>query len=171
MKKMIFISVILLFSVGIQAQKKDTIPSSSGFAFPLGVKVIIRLEPIDSINFNYSVVKSENMTSVIDSENADKFLTKKLDADCLEFMFCVGTHGETEKQRSENYETLLILNNPTPFDLDYRADIQLPKKTEFKPTSVMTLFSHVKGKEIWPYQIALIGLHSFKKMVKNGKAD
>jgi len=167
MRKGIALVFLFLLYGFVLAQNSEPIQATAGFAFPLGVKVIIRLEPIDSVHFNYSVVKSENMNSVIDSQNTDKFLTKKLDENCLEFLFCIGTHGETDKERRGNYETLLILNNQTPYNLDYKADIQLPNSPDFKPTSVLTLFSHVKSREIWPYRIDMIGLHSFMKKGKD----
>jgi hypothetical protein len=163
MKKILLLALTLIFYIGIYGQNADSIPPQAGFVFPLGIKVIIRLEPTDSVNFNYSVVKSENLTDVIDSYDDARYFSEKLDDNCIEFLFCVGTHGDTIEKKKANYQTLLILKNGTKYRLSYKADIQRSQIEKFESTSVVDLFSKVKSKEIWPYKIELIGLHDFKK--------
>lgn len=162
-KKILFLVLALASCIGINAQNNDSIAPPGGFVFPLGTKVIIRLEPIDSVNFNYSIVKSEKVVEMIDNYDNDHYFSEQLDDNCVEFLFCGGTHGDSREEKQANYQTLLILKNGTKHKLSYKADIQISHDEKFGSTSVVDLFSKVKSKEIWPYKIEMIALHNFRK--------
>jgi hypothetical protein len=80
----------------------------------------------------------------------------------IEFYFCLGTSGETEKEREEKMKVLLIMKNRTKFSLNYNADIQLEENGEFVKTSNVGTYPGAKGTEMWPYMIYQIGLNNFK---------
>ena len=162
-KKILFLALTLVSFISISAQNNDSIAPQGGFVFPFGTKVIIRLEPIDSVNFNYSVVKSEKIAEMIDNYDNDHYFSEKLDDNCIEFLFCGGTHGDSREEKQANYQTLLILKNGTKYKLSYKADIQIDQTEKLVSTSVVDLFSRVKSKEIWPYKVDLIALHDFRK--------
>ena len=130
----------------------------------LGSKFTIKLHPTDSANFNYSIIKYESFNETIDTWENDSIFSEKGESGTIDFVFCVGTSGDTEKEKEDNMKILLLMKNRTKYAFDYKSDILREEDGEFEETSNVGTFSGVKTKEMWPYMIHAIGLHSFKKM-------
>ena len=162
MKKSILIFILLL-SFGINAQDLPTEPEN-GFAFPLGSKFTIKLHPTDSTAFDYSIIKFEPFEKIVDTWENDDLFEENGEDGTIEFYFCLGTSGETEKEREEKMKVLLIMKNRTKYSLNYKSDIQREEQGEFEYTSNVGTHPNAKGTEMWPYMIYQIGLNSFSVM-------
>jgi hypothetical protein len=145
----------------MNAQDLPTEPQN-GFAFPIGSKFTIKLHQTDSLHFDYSIIKFEPFQEVVDTWEKDDLFEEKGEEGTIEFYFCLGTSGETEKEREEKMKVLLIMKNRTKFSLNYNADIQLEENGEFVKTSNVGTYPGAKGTEMWPYMIYQIGLNNFK---------
>jgi hypothetical protein len=145
----------------IDAQELPTIPAN-GFAFPIGSKFTIKLYAVDSVNYDYSIISFEPFQEIIDTwENDSLFATTGQDS-TITFYFCLGTHGDSEAEKKENMNTLLLLKNYSKMALKYSSDIQNEENGEFKQTSNVGSFPGAKGIEMWPYMVYMIGLKEFK---------
>jgi len=162
MKKLIAAISSFLFSTLIQSQELPT-PPANGFAFPLGSKFTIKLYPVDTMSFNYSVIAFEPYLEIVDSWNHDNLFAAQGQDSTITFYFCIGTHGDSEKERKENMKILLLFKNYSKFALTYLSDIQKKEDGEFEPTSNIGIYPGATGTEIWPYMIRMIGLREFKK--------
>lgn len=162
MNKIFITFVIILLGVSAKNQTLDTIPQE-GFAFPIKSKITLKLVPADSLKYKYYILKYEPFDEIIDTYENDKYISKNLEENTIELIFCVGTHGDTEKEKKENYQSLLLIKNGTKYPLEYEADMRVYKKEEFEPTSVVPLYPNVKNMEMWPYLIEEIGLHGFRQ--------
>lgn len=162
MKKLLFF-LFSATSIVAYSQELPTEPAN-GFAFPIETKFTIKLHPIDSIRFDYSIIEFEPFQKTIDTWDNDKLFKEKGLDGTIEFYFCLGTSGKTEKEKEENMKVLLLMKNRTSYSLSYMSDIQITENGEFKETSNVGTFSGAKGTEIWPYMIYQIGLHNFKIM-------
>lgn len=160
MKKLIFM-ILFMNAWFIKAQSVPTEPSS-GFSFPLGSKFTIKLFPVDSVNYNYSVIAYEQFKEIVDTyENDGLFTTEGRDS-TITFYFCLGTNGDNEKEKKENMKVLLLFKNYAKKHLEYTSEIMVAEDGKFEPTSNMGAFPSAKGTEIWPYMIHYIGLRNFK---------
>jgi len=159
MKKGILLILFIVFGVHIYGQVIDSIPRQ-GFSFPIGSRVTIQLIPVDSVNFNYRVIKFEAYHEIIDIESNKKLLPDSIGNNIVEFIFSYGRYGSDEK--NNEYKIVLELRSSVTAALEYKADIQVPNQV-FKSTSVEPLFHMVVSKELWPYQIDMIALHDFHK--------
>ena len=165
MKKGLFLIVLLVSGLNLYAQDHDSIPQP-GFSFTIGTKVTIQLVPVDSVNFNYRIIKFEAFHEDIDLDNDGKLLPDTIGDDMIEFVFSYGRHGKEKKGTENDLKIILELKSGLKSIIDYKADIQVPNK-EFEPTSVVELLPKVKTREYWPYQIDVIALHSFHKSKLN----
>jgi hypothetical protein len=159
--KNILLLLFLIFSQLIRAQDLPT-PPSNGFAFPLGSKFTIKLSPVDSINYNYSVIASEKFDKVVDTYNHDELFEPQGKDSTITFLFCVGTHGDNDKEKQKNMQVLLLMKNYSKIALKYSSDIQRKEDGEFEPTSNVGTFPGATGMEMWPYMIYMIGLREFQ---------
>ena len=98
--KKFYIVFFLLFSFSLIAQDLPS-PPSSGFAFPLGSKFTIELIPVDSVNFNISIIKYDPFDEVIDYFKAMELFAEEGKPGTIEFYFCLGTRGETEEEKEK----------------------------------------------------------------------
>jgi hypothetical protein len=162
MRKILLI-LFLTTNIVVYSQELPTEPAN-GFAFPIGTKFTIKLHPIDSISFDYSIIKFESFHEIIDTWESDSLFIEGEKNGNIEFYFCLSTSGESEKEKEENMKVLLLMKNRTDFALSYKSDIQTEENGEFKETSNVGTFSGAQGTEMWPYMIYQIGLHDFKKM-------
>lgn len=162
MKRIILLSFLILSQL-TQAQDLPTIPSN-GFAFSLGSKFTIRLFPVDSINYNYSVISIEKFDKIVDTYNHDELFDNQGKDSTITFCFCVGTHGDNDKEKEKNMQVLLLMKNYTKMALKYSSDIQRKEDGEFEPTSNIGTFPGAKGMEMWPYMIYMIGLKEFQNI-------
>lgn len=137
---------------------------ANGFAFPIGTKFTIKLHPTDSSHFDYSIIEFAPFQETIDTWDNEKLFKKNGQEGTIEFYFCLGTSGKTEKEKEKNMKVLLLMKNRTKYSLSYISDIQTTEDGEFKETSNARTFSGAKGTEMWPYMIYEIGLHDFKIM-------
>lgn len=160
MKWILFLSLLIISQL-IQAQDLPTKPSN-GFAFPLGSKFTIKLSPVDSINYNYSVIASEKFDKVVDTYHHDELFEPQGKDSTITFLFCVGTHGDNDKEKQKNMQVLLLMKNYSKMALKYSSDIQRKEDGEFEPTSNVGTFSGATGMEMWPYMIYMIGLREFQ---------
>ena len=108
MKRLLLLSFLALSGL-TQAQELPTIPSN-GFSFPLGTKFTIKLFPVDSINYNYSVIAFERFDKTIDTYKHDELFNTQGQDSTITFYFCLGTEGDNEKEKeyasSTYYEKL-----------------------------------------------------------------
>jgi len=162
MKNIIFI-LLLINSFVVVSQELPT-PPANGYAFPIGTKFTIKLFPIDSVNFEISIIEFEAFQEIIDTwENSNLFKEDSKNG-TIEFYFCLSTRGSTDEERKENMQVVLLMKNLTDFSLLYKSDIQIKEGGEFSETSNIGTISGLKGTEMWPYMIYQIGLHDFKIM-------
>jgi len=166
MKKIIF--CLLFLPILVFSQDLPT-PPSPGAAFPIGSKFSIKLYPVDSVSFHYSIIEFEPFDSVVDTWENDSLFDSKGQDSTITFYFCLGTHGDTKAERDGNMKVLLLMKNYTKFSLSYTSEIQRKeqkknRKPKFEPTSNVGTFSGAIGTEMWPYMIYNIGLLDFKKM-------
>ena len=160
--KRILTFTFFLAATLVQAQEVPSEPRN-GFAFPIGSKFVIKLIPRDSVNFDLSVIFYEPFRVVVDTWNHDELFEEEGDENTIAFYFCYGTHGETEQEKTENSQVLLLMKNYSKEALSYTSDIQRQLEGEFESTSNIGIFPNVKGMEMWPYMIYTIGLKNFKK--------
>jgi|TARA_B110000037_G_C16785371_1_gene369122 hypothetical protein len=160
MKKIILI-LILAISFSSYSQELPTEPAN-GFAFPIGSKFTIKLHPIDSTSFDFSIIKFEPFQDIIDTWENDDLFEENGEKGTIEFYFCLGTSGETEEEKEKNMKVLLLMKNRTEYSLNYNSDIQIKEEGEFEKTSNVGTHPNVKGTEMWPYMIHQIGLNGFK---------
>ncbi len=160
MNKVLFLCFLLIGLV-VKAQDLPTEPQN-GFAFPIGSRFTIKLHPIDSTHFDYSIIAFEPFQEIIDTWETDHLFETSGDEGIIEFYFCLGTSGVTEKEREEKMKVLLIMKNRTMHSLTYDSDIQLYENGEFEDTSNAGTYRGAIGTEMWPYMIYQIGLSDFK---------
>jgi len=161
MKKIILI-LTLMISFGAYSQDLPTEPAN-GFTFPLGAKFTIKMYPTDSTSFDYSIIKFEPFQEIIDTWENDSLFKENVENDgTIEFYFCLGTSGETEKEKEKNMKVLLLMKNRTEYSLEYDSYIQTEENGEFETTSNVGTYSGAKGTEMWPYMIQQIALSKFK---------
>lgn len=162
MKKLLLIFFVLS---SFLAYSQD-LPSepANGFSFPIGSKFTIKLHPIDTLNFDFSVIQFEEFQDVVDDWEYDYLFTDKGEENTIEFYFCLGTHGKTEKEKKKNMKVLLLMKNYSKYALKYSSDILRTEDGEFETTSNVGCFPGAKGSERWPYMIYAIGLSDFQKM-------
>lgn len=159
----ILIMLLITTNIVVYSQELPTEPAN-GFAFPIGTKFTIKLHPIDSISFDYSIIEFESFQEIIDTWENDSIFNENGQKGTIEFYFCLSTSGDTESEKEKNMKVLLLMKNRTDFTLSYKSDIQTEENGDFKETSNVGTFSGAKGTEMWPYMIYQIGLHDFKKM-------
>ena len=165
MKNGMLLILLLVSGFNLFGQDHDSIPQT-GFSFTIGTKVTIQLIPVDSVNFDYRILKFEPYHETIDLDNDEKLLSDKIDNDKIEFVFSYGKYGKNKKEKDNDLRIVLILKSGLNSIIDYKADIQVPNK-EFESTSVVELLPDVKTREFWPYQIDVIALHNFQKRKLN----
>ncbi len=161
--KKLFVLLFLVSTLIASSQELPTIPAN-GFAFPIGTKFTIKLHPVDSSRFDYSIIQFEPYQEIIDTWENDTLFSENGQKGTIEFYFCLSTSGEIEKERDKKMKVLLIMKNRTDYALSYKSDIQIEENGDFEETSNVGTFSGAKGTEIWPYMIYQIGLYDFKKM-------
>lgn len=165
MKKTITFLLITAFFC-TKAQDLPTI-AANGFAFPINTKFTIKLTAIDSLKFNFSIIEFEQFNKTIDSYNKkDLFNETGMDS-TITFYFCTGTYGDTEKERNDNMQILLLMKNYSQIPLKYSSEIQRKKNGKFESTSNIGSFPGAIGTEMWPYMIYMIGLHDFEREIIN----
>jgi hypothetical protein len=163
MKKALVLILLTMICLSFKAQELPTI-SASGFSFPIGTKFTIKLAPIDSINFNYSIIEFEKFDKTVDTYNHDDLFNKTGNDSTITFYFCLGTEGDNEAEKKENMKVLLLMKNYTKYMLKYTSEIQRKENGVYESTSNVGTFPGVLGNEMWPYMIYSIGLREFKKM-------
>ena len=173
MKKGILLIVCIVFGVYLYGQGSDSIPQQ-GFAFPFGSKVTIQLVPLDSVNYNYRVLKFEAFHETIDLDSMKKILPDSVAGNIIEFVFTYGMYGSDKNDKDNKLKIVLELRSGLRDGIEYKADIQVPNK-DFETTSVVPLLHQTLNREFWPYQIDTIALHSFHKYqlvatIKNKKS-
>lgn len=145
------------------SQELPTEPAN-GFAFPIGTKFTIKLHPIDSAHFDYSVIAFEPFQETIDTWNHNHLFTQEGMDSTIEFYFCFGTSGKTEEEKKENMQVLLLMKNRTKYALSYLSEIQTKEDGDFKETSNAGTYPSAMGMEMWPYMIYQIGIRDFKRL-------
>ena len=161
MKKIILI-LSLIIGASVNSQELPTQPAN-GFTFPIGSKFTIKMHPIDSTNFDYSIIMFEPFQEIIDTWENDSLFEENAEKNgTIEFYFCLGTSGETEEEKEKNMKVLLLMKNRTDYSFNYNSDIQLEENGKFETTSNVGTYSGAKGTEMWPYMIYQIALNEFK---------
>ena len=162
--KYLFTVAFLAIGCIVQAQKLPTEPADA-FAFPLGTKFVIKLVPIDSVNYNYSILSFEPFREIVDMKksNFDELFEKSGEDSTIVFYFCLGTHGETDQEKRKNMQTLLLIKNYSKEKLQYTSEIQVKEDGEYEWTSNVGMWPNIIMYEMWPYMIYYIGLKELKK--------
>ena len=163
MKKALVFITFIMICLSFKAQELPTIPAT-GFSFPIGTKFTIKLTPIDSTNFNYSIIEFEKFDKIVDTYEHDDLFDKTGNDSTITFYFCFGTQGENEAEKKENMKVLLLMKNYTKYMLKYTSEIQRQENGEYESTSNVGTFPGAMGNEMWPYMIYSIGLREFKIM-------
>jgi hypothetical protein len=114
------------------------------------------------IDTNYSIIEFEPFQETVDTWKNDTLYSETSEKGTIQFYFCYGTTGETEKEKEENMKILLLMKNYTDYSFEYFSEIQREEDGEFIETSNVGTFSGAKGTEMWPYMIYSIGLRDFK---------
>jgi len=141
----------------LQAQKSPLLPSkpANKAAFPLGSKFVIKLVPVDSVNFNYSVLSIEPFKKEVVWDSDELFEEGGADSTVV-FYFGVGTIGDKKA-------TFLLMKNYSKIPLLYTSEIKRQKDGQFEPTSNIGTLPKIRVWEMWPYPISYIGLSEFRK--------
>ena len=160
MRRLLTITFLAITYIA-QAQELPSEPAN-GFAFPLGSKFVIKLIPIDSVNYDYSVLSIEPFGKIVDIWKNDELFDAKGEENTIVFYFCLGTQGKTKKEKKSNMKVLLIMKNYSKEILKYTSEIQRRENGEYEETSNMGTFPNAKGTEMWPYMIYSIGLRDFR---------
>lgn len=137
---------------------------AEGFSFPIGTKFTLKIHPVDSINFNISVIEFEPFTDIIDSWNNNHLFSDKGEDNTITCYFSLATHGDTEEEKEKNMKVYFLFKNYSKESLQYLSEIQREKDGELESTSNVGMFPGAKGTEMWPYMIYTIGLRGFQKM-------
>ncbi len=66
MKKTLLLTILTTICFLAKGQELPTIPAN-GFSFPIGSKFTIKLTPVDSTNFDYSIIKFEKFEKTVDT--------------------------------------------------------------------------------------------------------
>ena len=132
MRKIIII-VFIAITYFAQAQELPSMPENS-FIFPIGSKFTIKLIPTDLFNFDYSVIVFEPFKKIIDTEKKEELFEEEGEDSTIAFYFCMGTKGETEKERDENKRILLIMKSYSKFAIEYTSKIQQKEGGEYEKT-------------------------------------
>lgn len=118
MKNLLFL--MLFIPVLVFSQNLPT-PPNPGAAFPIGSKFTIKLYPVDSINFYYSIIEFEPFNDIVDTWKNDTLFTENGKDSTITFYFCLGTHGDTDAERKSNMQVLLLMKNYSKFSLNYTS--------------------------------------------------
>ncbi|HPE41290.1 MAG TPA: hypothetical protein PLI77_09425 [Bacteroidales bacterium] len=174
MKKSTLFIIFCFISTIILAQDLPTEPAN-GFSFPLGSKFTIKLYPIDSVNFNYSIIEYEPFEEFIDTwENDTLFIEKEKDG-TIEFYFCLATHGDSENEREENMKIVLLMKNRSEYALKYSSEIQIEEDGDFQKTSNVGMFPGANSFDCFPGYSIMRGAVSEGRRAKgqgpNGKGQ
>ena len=165
MKKTLLFIFLTINCLVFKAQELPTIPAN-GFSFPIGTRFTIKLTPIDSTNFDYSIIEFEKFEKTVDTYKHDDLFNKTGKDSTITFYFCYGTDGDTDAEKKENMKILLLFKNYSKYMLNYTSEIQRKENGEYESTSNVGTFPGAMGNEMWPYMIYSIGLREFKKMTK-----
>jgi len=165
MKKTLLFIFLTINCLVFKAQELPTIPAN-GFSFPIGTRFTIKLTPIDSTNFDYSIIEFEKFEKTVDTYKHDDLFNKTGKDSTITFYFCYGTDGDNEAEKKENMKILLLFKNYSKYMLNYTSEIQRKENGEYESTSNVGTFPGAMGNEMWPYMIYSIGLREFKKMTK-----
>lgn len=163
MKKTFLIILLTTINFLVNAQELPTIPAN-GFSFPIGSKFTIKLIPIDSTNFDYSIIEFERFDKTVDSYEHDDLFNKTGNDSTITFYFCLGTYGDNKAEKEKNMRVHLLMKNYTKYVLKYTSEIQRTENGEYESTSNVGTFPGAMGNEMWPYMIYSIGLREFKIM-------
>lgn len=145
-------SLLLFSSLSLFSQELPTDPAP-GFAFSIGTRFTIKMVPVDSVHFNFSLVEFEPFKETIDTYETDSLFDEKGMEGTIEFYFCYGTHGITAKEKEKNMKILLLMKKRTDFNFNYKSDIQRLEGGEFEETSNVGTYSGAMGTEMWPYMV------------------
>jgi len=148
----------------VQAQELPTKPAD-GVIFPIGIKFVIKLVSVDSVNYNYSVLDFEPFGKILQTSDYVELFEESGEDNTIIFYFCFGTHGKTEQEKKENMHVLLLMKSYSEEFLKYTytSEIQLKEYGELEWTSNIGIFPNKITYEMWPYMIYHIRLKEFKK--------
>jgi len=155
---------LILFLTAITFGYSQELPTepADGYAFPIGSKFTIKLYETDSACFDYSIIEFEPFQEIVDIFDTDDLFKEDGEEGTIEYYFCIGTRGETEEEKQENMQVLLLMKNRTKYILSYKSEIQRTEEGEFEETSNIGTYPGAKGTEMWPYMIYSIGLRDFE---------
>ena len=155
--------IFLMIVCIVQAQNLQT-EFTDGVAFPIGIKFVIKLAPIDSVNYNYSVLDFEPFRKTLQHSEYAELFEESGEENTIVFYFCLGTHGNTEQEKKANMHALLLMKSYSKEVLTYTSEIQVKEQGEFEWTSNIGIFQDKIMYEMWPHMIYLIRLKEFKKI-------
>lgn len=155
---------LILFLTAITFGYSQELPTepANGYAFPIGSKFTIKLYETDSACFDYSIIEFEPFQEIVDIFDTDGLFKEDGEDGTIEYYFCIGTRGDTEEEKQENMQVLLLMKNRTKYIFSYKSEIQRTEEGGFEETSNIGTYPGAKGTEMWPYMIYSIGLRDFE---------
>ena len=158
--------LIILFILSEYISFSQDLPTefSEGFSFPIGSKFTIKLDSKDPEKIKYSIIKFETFQQIIDSWKTNNLFEEKGEEGTIDFIFCIGTSGDNQKEKDKNMKVHLLFKNRTKLAMKYFSEIQTDEDGVFKKTSNIGTYPNAQGNEMWPYMIHAIGLRDFKIM-------
>ena len=161
--KKIFLLLLMTICVVINAQTIPTLPCKAK-KIPIGTKVVFKLVPTDSAIYDISILSEEPFETIIDMFNHDSLFTDIRIDSVLVCYFCIGTYGDTEEERNQNMNTVLLIKNKSSYNLSYDSEIRTVEYGDFEKTSNVGCFAGATTMEQWPYMIYTIGISNFRKL-------
>ena len=157
------IVIIAVMLSGVVKAQADT-SSVPGFAFPMYSQMSIRLIPIDSVRFHYTILNYDLFDEKFDLEHLENYTNKKAAEGTIEILVSIGTKGTTEEEKKANKQSVFIIRNGTEYPLEFSLDIQKLNQTVYEPVAVMPVIPHGSSVEMWDYSVEMVGLFNFMKL-------
>jgi len=166
MKKFITLfTFFFLMSLFAQEQNQLNIPKKlptnygNSFTFPLGSKILIELKENKNGEYDYRVLKIEEIHDYYSFEKRENLFEKNPQENTVEIFFMGAYYNEGLNDK--DWKTLLMLRNNLKKRINYKADIKYYFQDDFENTSIVGVFPGTNTNEIWSHKIDFITLYDF----------
>jgi hypothetical protein len=156
--KQIITLLILILNLSSYGQDERNLTSEK-YTFPVKTKFTIKLTPIDSVNFDYKIIKIENYDEIIGSWHDEKVLEEKGEDETIEFCFCL----EKDWNDSQKSNTMLLLKSWSKYSFKFKTEIQTEKDGEFKENFNLGATAGKSASDRWAKKTFKIRISEFKK--------
>jgi hypothetical protein len=124
----------------------------------------IRLIPIDSVRFHYTILNYDLFEDKFDLEHLENYTNIKAVEGTLEILVSIGTKGTTEEEKKANKHSVFIIRNGTDFPLEFSLDVLKLNQTVYDPVASMPVIPNGSSVEMWEYSVEMLGLFNFMKL-------